>query len=225
MEATTVQVPGFARTLELAENERVCPTCKGAGVDVRVSIEKATGYMSVCPKCYGHGKQKTCQYCGEWSDLSVPHRCDGRRKAENAKEWAKTLDQFEKAQRFTVEEALAAGIEFCYFPGDDGDALFGVDRIDEEADERELSDRERPAWAWATTETPLSLSAESIIEQACEELHEEAYANISDGAIKELQDFLDGWVKRHGEGATTYFEDRTRAVIVPPKQSEEGTAS
>ena len=223
MEKTTVQVRGFARTLELAENERVCPTCKGAGVDVRASIEKATGYMSVCLKCYGHGKQKTCQYCGEWTNLSVPHRCDGYRRAENAKEWAKTLDQFEKAQHFTVKEAIAAGIEFCYFPGDDGDALFDVDRIDEEADERELCDSERPTFAWATTKTLLYLHAEKILERACQELHDEAQDNISDAAVKELQEYLDAWVERHGAGVTTYYEDHARAVIVPPKQIDEAT--
>ena len=46
------------------------------------------------------------------------------------------------------------------------------------------------------------MDADSIIENACEELYEDARDNISDE--KELQEFLDKWCEKQ-TGTTTYY--------------------
>ena len=59
-----------------------------------------------------------------------------------------------------------------------------------------------PKVLWNCEEVKISMDADSIIENACEELHEDARDNISDE--KELQEFLDKWCAKQ-TGTTTYY--------------------
>lgn len=70
-----------------------------------------------------------------------------------------------------------------------------------------------PAFVWATREVHLALDADSILESALEEHHEEARAGISREAERDLQDMLDAWAARPDAKVTTYVEDRTCAVV------------
>lgn len=75
----------------------------------------------------------------------------------------------------------------------------------------EYFDRHVPKVLWNCSETKISLDADSIIENACEELHEDARDNISDE--KELQDFLDKWCEKQ-TGTTTYYPNYKEYVRV-----------
>ena len=66
-----------------------------------------------------------------------------------------------------------------------------------------------------------ALSAEDIIDRACEDLHEDAADNIPAAAYQELQAYLDGWCARHGKHTTTYFADYTRAILAPAPEPDE----
>ena len=66
----------------------------------------------------------------------------------------------------------------------------------------EYFEYEIPKVLWNCEEVKLSMDADSIIENACEELHEDARGNISDE--KELQEFLDKWCEKQS-GTTTYY--------------------
>lgn len=57
---------------------------------------------------------------------------------------------------------------------------------------------------WLCDNVDISMDADSIIENACEELHEEAEENIFRQDRKELQEFLDNWCKKQTGTITLY---------------------
>lgn len=71
---------------------------------------------------------------------------------------------------------------------------------------------EIPKHVWSTTKTSLTINAEFIVENACEELWEGAYDNIDN--IEELQELLDNWCGEQ-TGADTYCVDYQYAISVP----------
>ena len=66
----------------------------------------------------------------------------------------------------------------------------------------EYFEKHVPKVLWNCEVVKISMDADSIIESACEELHEDARDNISDE--KELQEFLDKWCAKQ-TGTTTYY--------------------
>lgn len=76
------------------------------------------------------------------------------------------------------------------------DGSGGCDSFDE------YFEYEIPKVLWNCEEVKISMDTDSIIENACEELHEDARNNISDE--KELQDFLNKWCDKQ-TGTTTYY--------------------
>ena len=60
----------------------------------------------------------------------------------------------------------------------------------------------------------MSIDATDIIENATEDLYEDAIDSISDKARKELQEYLDNWCKACGVG-TTYYESHKYKVRIP----------
>ena len=71
-----------------------------------------------------------------------------------------------------------------------------------------------PKVLWNCEVVKISMDADSIIENACEELHEDARDYISDE--KELQDFLDKWCGKQ-TGTTTYYPCYKEYVKVQKK--------
>lgn len=59
----------------------------------------------------------------------------------------------------------------------------------------------------------MSLDARSIVDSACEDLYEDAFSDIGDAAIAEMQTFFDNWLIANGR--TAYLEDHKHAVRIP----------
>lgn len=218
-----VTFKGFTFTKDLTPNETLCSTCKGVGLVVRdypygIQGERRTDgklfpynnrYVGVCPDCY-FGVRRVCGYCQKpfTPRHSLLCTCD-KAKAERDADEAKTLlEKVAKATKLTEAEAHDAGVEMVYSEGHDEyyswDGLYDLD----------AEDRETLGVVWATTSKRLSLCADSIIENACEDLHEDANDQISGTAQRELQSFLDAWAEKHGAGTTTYYPDYTRVIVL-----------
>ena len=60
----------------------------------------------------------------------------------------------------------------------------------------------------------MHIDADSIIENATEELYEDAVSDISDEEVKRLQSFLDDWCKHCGV-RTSYSESHRYKVRIP----------
>ena len=65
----------------------------------------------------------------------------------------------------------------------------------------------------------MTLDAGGILENACEEMYDEAMLDISQDAIKEMQDYLNTWLYRYG--LTTYAETHKHVIRIPWEEDKE----
>lgn len=161
-----------------------CPQCK------RYSVERE-GATSCC-------SDPICHVCGGPSERRHWACGECQRKAEEERA-AKRL-----AEARVIDESEYDG-HMLY--SEDHDAYYPdvATYLDHEYDEPE-------SHLWACREESLSLGAESIIENALTEHHEDARDELRDGAEADLQAMLDAWcAKQH---VRTYFPDYSVAVRV-----------
>lgn len=209
---------------DLQDDEIICPVCHGIGIlkqDYRFGVkeddtEKAfklnwydNEYLTLCPNCY-FGRIKTCKYCGK----SLPKQmircsCDGYRKQEAEENRIKYQKTIEKAKEIELKDA-----SYCMYDEQSkqyfSDENEFVEYYYQEWFERYSGgmsfnayfDSQVPKVLWNCEVVKISMDADSIIENACEELHEDARDNISNE--KELQEFLDKWCDKQ-TGTTTYY--------------------
>ena len=221
METIEVRVPGFVRTLHVSDGERVCAECGGASIRFETRPGGSGQMLVTCLACF-HGVQQRCRHCGGWSATPLNCRCKANHDERRRVALEDEIARFDMAQHLTVEQAEAVGIEQIYWPGSDGDEIeLLADIADTAIDARLGWNNRRPLFAWATREERIALSAESIIEAACEDLHDEAADNIPTAAYQELQAHLDAWCEKYGEHTTTYYPDYTRAILAPPLGPDE----
>ena len=70
---------------------------------------------------------------------------------------------------------------------------------------------ERPEYVWGTSCTQISMDADTIIEQATDELWEGARDNCD---CKGLQELLDKWCSEQS-GTSTYYVNYKYAIKIP----------
>lgn len=71
---------------------------------------------------------------------------------------------------------------------------------------------EKPKYVWGTECQTISIDAYDIAERACEELHEDAFDNVSD--IDDLEEFLDDWCSKQ-TGTSTYYPNYKMLIEIP----------
>lgn len=182
------------------ENEKICDTCGGTGW----LYNKKHGYIQACTVCYS-GIIHLCPLCGEPKrGLCMNKECRAIRDAENEE---KVLSKAIKAEYKDVPLEYK---EMLYSESYGYNEGYFTD-IDEFIDYCEDNDIEVPKYVWSTTKTELSIDAGNIIENACEELHEDAYQNITNE--NELQEFLDTWCAKQ-TGTDTYTVNYKYAITI-----------
>lgn len=92
--------------------------------------------------------------------------------------------------------------------------FFDWDEFFEDWFENHEPDDVKPVYVWITEPVEMSVDVQNIIENATDDLYEDASEDITSEARKELQDFVDGWCKRCGVG-TTYYESHKYKVRIP----------
>lgn len=160
-----------------------CGTCHVSAKSQEDAIECCAPF--VCEKC-GKEVKSYCEDCSK--------------KERQAREQV----TFDKAKKVMLSE-YAGDWVFC----DHCDEYFAdVDSLLDAHDD----DAELPTWAWGTTEQPSTLDAERIISEQLEsqEFYEDAFENISGEAVKELQTFLDAWLKK--QDMKSYMVDHSVVV-------------
>lgn len=201
---------------DLQKNERICPVCYGLGMRIENNIygikddTSEAGQrehfpykhqaLSFCRSCF-NGIQELCEFCGK-PFKQTGHRhcdCEGFKKAEEEKRIKKREETVAKAKE--VQESDVSTKLYCeewdeyYETVDD----FLNDYVDLSGEEH--IDNSKPMRLWVCSVSEISLDADSIIESACDELHEDAYEKCDGNALQEL---LDKWCKEQ-TGATTYY--------------------
>lgn len=216
-------LPGILEK-DLQDDEIICPVCHGLGVikqDYNFGVKEDdieknfklnwydNEYLTLCPSCY-FGRLKTCKYCGKVLSKCL-NRCDCEDFLEQEREeqrikYQETIDKAKEINLKDVSYYMYDEQSEKYF-SDEGEF---VDYYLQEYKDgsggcsnfNEFFEYEVPKVLWNCEETKISMDADSIIDNACDELHEDARDNISDE--KELQGFLDKWCAKQG-GTTTYY--------------------
>lgn len=216
----------LSETLEkdLQDHEEICHVCHGLGVVIDNNIYGIKGDTSEaakksifpynhqaiksCPNCY-NGVIRLCQYCGKQIPKGYIDKCDCKQyKAKKDEEKRiKYQEMVSKAEEVDIKDI---DHEMWFYDEQTDDYFSDIDYFVDaykDSDEYE-SDEEMinnlPEVLWLTDPVDISMDADSIIESACEELHEDAYENISDKDIKELQNILDKWCEKQTGTKTVY---------------------
>lgn len=209
---------------DLQENERICPVCHGLGMRIVDNIYGIKGdtseaarhkmfpykkqSLSFCGSCY-NGVQELCEYCGKPFKQQDHHHCDceGFKKAEEARRIKKWKEIVAKARE--IQEADVTTMLYCEEWNQYYDTM--VDFFDDyECNYNDEQIYTSPERLWVCSATKISLDADSIIESACDELHEDAKENCDGNALQKL---LDGWCKEQS-GTTTYHPCYKEYVMI-----------
>ena len=211
-------------TKDLTEYERICPVCNGLGMRIEDNVYGIEGdtseigkkylfpykhqALSFCQNCF-NGVQRLCPYCGQpYKNQAYMHcDCEGQKKAdekERIKKWNEKI-----ADAVAIEERDAHTMLYCeefdeyYATVDDFFEDYAANYMDEEL-------YIRPERLWVCSVEKIHIDADSVVDNVCQELHEDAYEQCDIGS---LQDILDDWCKEQ-TGTTTYYPCYEQYVII-----------
>lgn len=217
---------------DLQEGEEICPTCHGLGMvvaDNPFGIEnekhpdgKLFPYkkqsLTFCPTCY-NGVVRRCRYCGvidrRYIDPTSHCNCVQAR-ADRAKKLAEERGNiYRNATKIPLEEARK---KYKMFYIEDYDEYVLADWFCDWLDEKEQDDEDfnlNKLMVYATSKVQIGFDAQSIIENACDDLYEDAICLIDRDGFKAMQDFFDKWCVEYGADTTTYYPNYSVAIIMP----------
>ena len=182
------------------ENEKICNICDGTGW----LYEKDKGYIEKCPECYS-GVIHLCHICKQpIRGICTNGEC---RKLKDEKEEKRLLSKAIKVNYNDVPNKSKEMIYSDRYPYNEG-YFTDLEELFEYCNDEGIY---LPDYVWSTQKITLSMDAGSIIESACEELHEDARDNIT--GENELQDYLDTWCSKQ-TGVDTYCVDYKYAIKV-----------
>lgn len=209
---------------DLQDYEEICPVCHGLGVVLDNNIYSIKGDSSeavkksmfpynhqaikFCPNCY-NGVIRLCKYCGKQIPKYYIDKCDCEQyKAKEEKEKRiKHQEKISKAEEVNIKDIDP---EMWFYDEQTDDYFSDIDYFvdaykdfDEYASDEEMMNN-LPEVLWLTDPVDISMDADDIIASACEDLHEDAYENISSEDTKELQNMLDEWCEKQTGTRTVY---------------------
>lgn len=199
---------------DLTEHERICPVCNGLGMRIEDNVYGIKGdtsevgrkyhfpykhqSLSFCQSCF-NGVQQLCPYCGQpYKNQTYLHcDCEGQKKIDEEERIKKWNEKVSKA--VPVDEKDVDTMLYC----EEFDEYYDTvdDFFDDYACNHEDDDNERPVRLWVTSVGKIFIDASDVIENACSDLHEDAYEQCDIGG---LQTLLDGWCEAQ-TGTTTYY--------------------
>ncbi len=199
---------------DLTEHERICPVCNGLGMRIEDNVYGIKGdsseagrkyhfpykhqALSFCQSCY-NGVQRLCPYCGEpYKNQAYLHcDCEGQKKADEEERIKKWNDKVSKA--VPVDEKDVNTMLYC----EEFDEYYDTvdDFFDDYVCNHEEDGDERPVRLWVCSVEKIYIDADNVVDNACEDLHEDAYEQCDIGS---LQNLLDDWCEAQ-TGATTYY--------------------
>lgn len=215
----------FEATFEkhLQENEEICEVCNGLGMTIDdnpfgirgIKANKTFPFnnqaLSFCSSCY-NGVRKRCEHCHEliakgWTKCN----CETVKKQKDEQQEIEAKERWNKIPKISLEHALA---NYGMLYVEDFDEYVASNAFEDWIEYQRDEDgyfEPKDLRIYVTRCESLYLSATDIVENALEELHEDA--EVSNEATEQLQSFLDQWCKRNGGGTQTYYADESTGVI------------
>lgn len=212
----------------LAENEVICDTCGGLGLTKTDNPFGIQGYkhpsrvmfpfknqdLTFCPSCY-NGVRKKCDFCGNLlSRGSSECKCRGYKENKQNEREKKALETWEKAEKIPLEQALKIFKQFYVHNHSDFISANSFKEWLEESKKYNKSFDIETLRVYGTTEHSLSIDICSVVEDAADELHEEALSGISSEKMSELQGLVDKWCTEVENGTVTYYMDETKGILL-----------
>lgn len=213
---------------DLHDNEEICEHCHGTGMVIannpyglRNDPDKTRGYfpyqqqsISFCPHCY-NGIVHRCKLCGQIMPKgALRHNCEQQSELNRKARIKKETEELQKAP--IAPKEVEEGCPYLYsedYPYNDGFFSDWDDFFDSWVEEHKPNDM-RPEFVWITEPVEMHIDAQSIIEDATQDLYDGADEDVHNEARKELQYLLDNWCKHCGVG-TTYYESHKYKVRIP----------
>jgi hypothetical protein len=212
---------------DLHNNEEICPTCKGVGLviaDNPYGLENSLNNNHIpvfpykhqalrfCPTCY-NGVIRRCKYCGEIiPNLYTKCNCEKQQEVDFIERQKKMAEKLANAPEATSE--ILKKSDYFYsdsYSYNDGYFSDWEDFFEDWYANHEVDDP-RPEYVWATEPYEMSIDAYNLIENATEDLYEDAIHDISDEKLDELQELLNNWCKNSGV-QTTYYQSKYKVKI------------
>ncbi|WP_288924746.1 hypothetical protein [Aminobacterium colombiense] len=183
-------------TRDLKEGQELCPICQGLGL-----IQEGD-YIVPCPDCL-NGIARKCQYCGEIISLHKYHHCEPMIQQQQKEQIEKVKKEWAAAEKISLKQAIK-NYKMLYDYSND-EFIFSSEI------EAYLKSKENPL-IFATSTYSIAMDANTIIENECDDLYEDAFENISQSKVDELQEFLNKWCEEVKEDTLTYCPDYKKAV-------------
>lgn len=209
---------------DLQEHEIICSHCGGTGLQVdnnpfglRKEGEQPN-YGNLfpykqqtirgCNHCY-NGVQSKCLHCDKILDRGTSQcNCEKYIQERIQERHVKDLEIWNKAKKISYEKALQ---DFIMIYIDNYDKYLMIEELEEWIEDKESevdqSICREELRIYGTQILDLQIDAYDVIEDACNDLHEDAMDNISDSDQKELQVLLDKWCEDNRQGSTSYYVD------------------
>jgi len=218
----------FELKKDLQEDEVICEHCHGTGLEIANNVYGISGdtthigvhfpykhqSISFCRFCY-NGVMKKCPSCGSLRGKQDRECPCGHAMKEREEKWKKeNNERWEKAEKVPIEKIWETCK--CLYVDDIDQYIFDEGELDDRIEEYEL---ENPR-IYGTIETQIKINASSIIEDACNDLHENAYDQCD---AESLQNILDEWCKKQS-GATSYYPNYKIGVIRAERKEENNHA-
>lgn len=146
---------------------------------------------------------RTCQTCG--APIGKKNYYLDCENCRAEKERNKTLELFNKATKYTVDEYIEKFPD--YYACHSGDRYFMPEDYEYEF---EWND-EIPEFVWGTKKTSIGLNADNIIQDFEENVYIEDY-NINEEAAKSIVEFCENWNEKYEQ--EVYMEDTSIAIIL-----------
>lgn len=141
-------------------------------------------------------------------------KCEEAKRQREESDRQKAIEKWNKTNKISLSESIDK-LEMVFIDGED--KYLPPDELEEWIDDKRFDYPDwQPGFIYGTRKIQLTLDAADIISDHCEnqELHEEAYDQISMKALNELQEFMNQWSKSNVAGTTTYFPDFSVGILL-----------
>jgi len=193
--------------LNLKEDEIACPECKGLSF-VLTQREKSA-YIEKCRTCHT-GKLYVCSFCGKTSNSGYCD-CESVQKQREAKYKKKEIDAYEKAEKISWKDYKG------YLSFDSDETLSSSEDLAGWIGDMLSEGEEAPDFLWAyEPKQIIDIDLIDVIYWQAEDGHETMVDNLNlkSPFLQEAQALITHWQEKEGEFLCTFYEDRSRAVII-----------
>lgn len=216
-----VEIPKFLEGVlikDLNENEVICEHCGGTGLEIRdnvYGIDGEDGFkykqqsLSFCSYCY-NGIREKCEFCGDL--LPKGYRvcdCEGYKKYKEDERIKVEKERYDKAQKMTYEEYIEKYPDYMFFCADNETYYSDIDELE---DDYLLAKLDMPEYVYGTHKQTINIDIDSAIENACDDLYDEAYNNLK--GLDELYRAIDDFNNLNKDNTASYYPNYSLVVLL-----------